>query len=193
MQNSLKTIFDNNGGFLRAKDLVKRSQWYQLKTMLEQGEAVKLSPGVYKLNDIRIPQKADIAEMFPTGVFCLFTAWNYHALSTANPWALHLAIGYKDKVVKPDYPPVFFYYWKEQSHDLGVIQVVEEGHKIKMYDLEKSVCDAVRFRNKVGMDTTIEVLQNYVKRQDKNLNKLSRYAQQLGIENIVNNMVMLLL
>jgi hypothetical protein len=193
MQNSLKTIFDNNGGFLRAKDLVKRSQWYQLKTMLEQGEAVKLSSGVYKLNDIRIPQKADIAEMFPTGIFCLFTAWNYHALSTANPWALHLAVGYKDKVVKPDYPPVFFYYWKEQSHDLGVIQVVEEGYKIKMYDLEKSVCDAVRFRNKVGMDTTIEVLQNYVKRQDKNLNKLSRYAQQLGIENIVNNMIMLLL
>jgi predicted transcriptional regulator of viral defense system len=193
MQDEVKNIFESNGGYLRAKDITRRSQWYQLKKMILRGDVVKLSSGIYKLNDINIPQKADIAAMFPTGVYCLFTAWNYHALSTFNPWALHIAVGHKEKVLKPDYPPVFFYYWKGQSHDLGIIHVEEEGHPIKIFDLEKSVCDAVKFRNKVGMDTTIEVLQNYVKRQDKNLNKLSRYAEQLGIGKLVNAMIMLLL
>ena len=193
MINTVKEIFDKNNGFLRAKDLTKRMQWYQLKKMLEQGEAVKVSSGVYKLNDINISQKAEIAVRFPSAVFCLFSAWNYHGLSTHNPWALYIAVGHKEKVVKPDYPPVFVYYWKDASHDTGIIEIEEEGYKIRMYDLEKSVCDAVKFRNKVGLDTAIEVLQNYVKRQDKNLNKLNRYAEQLGIEKILNNMIMVLL
>jgi predicted transcriptional regulator of viral defense system len=154
---------------------------------------IKLKRGLYRTNDIRIQQKADIARMFPSGVFCLFTAWNYHTLSTVNPWAFHIAIGYKAKIVKPDYPPTFFYYWKESSHELGITSIIEEGHEIKIYDLEKSVCDAVRFRNKVGMDTTIEILQNYVKRQDKDLDKLSKYARILKIENLVTNMIMVLL
>lgn len=193
MDKTLEQILRENSGFLRAKDLTSRSQWNYLHQQLEQGAMVKLKRGLYRENDLRIPQKADMARMFPTGVFCLFTAWNYYALSTVNPWAFHIAVGYKEKIVKPHYPPAFFYYWKEQSHDLGVVHIIEEGHEIKIYDLEKSVCDAVRCRNKVGMDTTVEVLQNYVKRPDRDLDKLAKYARQLHIGNVINNMITILL
>jgi len=193
MKLAVLDLFKLNGGFLKTKDLERRAQWYQLKKLLQNNEVTKLSSGVYKLNDIQISQNAEIAILYPSAVFCMFTAWNYHKLSTANPWAFHLAVNYKEKVKKIDYPPVIFYYWRNQPCNLGVIEIEEEGHKIRIYDLEKSVCDAIRFRNKVGIDTTIEVLKNYVKRKDKNLNILSKYSKQLRIEKIMQTMIMPLL
>jgi len=126
-------------------------------------------------------------------VFCLFTAWQHYHLSTQNPPDFHIALRNKEKIRLPDYPPIKLYYWSEKYYNLGIAEIEKDRQTIKIYDLEKSVCDAVRFRNKVGMDTTIEILQNYVKRKDKNLNKLNEYAQQLGVGNIVQNMIMTLL
>jgi len=193
MEATLQDIFKLNGGFLQTKDFERRTQWYQLKKMLENNEVIKLSSGIYKVNDIRIPQKAEIAILFPSTVFCMFTAWNYHKLSTANPWAFHVAVEYKEKVKKPDYPPVIFYYWRNQPLNLGITEIEEEGYKIRIYDLEKSVCDAIRFRNKVGIDTVSEILKNYLKRQDKDLDKLIRYAKILRIEKFVRETITLML
>ena len=182
-----------NRGFLQAKDLECRSQWYQLKKILQNDEAIKLSSGVYKLNDIRIPEKAEIAILYPAAIFCMFTAWNYHKLSTANPWAFHVAVEYKSKVKKTDYPPVIFYYWRNYSFNLGITEVEEEGYKIRIFDLEKSVCDAIRFRNKVGIDTVSEILKNYLKRPDKDLDKLIKYAKILRIEKFVRETITMML
>jgi len=189
----LQELFKTNGGFLLTKDLHRRAQWYQLKRMLLDGKAIKLSAGVYKLNDLRIPQKAEIAKMYPMAVFCMFTAWNYHKLSTANPWAFHVAIAHKDKVAKPDYPPVLFYYWRNYSFNLGLIEAEEEGYKFRIYDLEKSVCDAIRFRNKIGIDTASEIIKNYLKRPDKDFEKLIRYAKALRIEKFIRETITIML
>ena len=193
MEATLQDIFKLNGGFLQAKDLERRMQWYRLKKMLDNGEVIKLSSGIYKLNDIQIPQIAEIAILYPSVVFCLFTAWNYHRLSTANPWAFHVAVEYKNKVTKPDYPPVIFYYWRNQPFNLGITEVEEEGYKIRIYDLEKSVCDAIRFRNKVGIDTVSEILKNYLKRPDRDLDRLIKYAKTLRIEKFVRETITIML
>ena len=193
MEITLQDRFKLNGGFLRTKDLERRAQWYQLERMVGKGEAIKLSAGIYKLNDIRIPQKADISMLYPSAVFCMFTAWNFHGLSTANPWAFHLAVEHKNKFSKPDYPPISFYYWRNQSLNMGITEVEEEGYKIRMYDLEKSVCDAIRFRKKVGVDTVSEILTKYLKRPDKDLDKLLRYARTLRIEKFVRETITIML
>jgi len=193
MKGTVQDIFSLNAGFLQTKDLERRAQWYQLKKMMDKGEAVKLSSGIYKLNDIRIPQKAEIAILYPSAVLCMFSAWHYHKLSSANPWAFHVAVEYKDKVSKLYYPPVILYYWRNQPLYLGITEVEEDGYKIRMYDLEKSVCDAIRFRNKAGFDTVSDILKNYLKRPDKDLDKLTRYAQALRIEKFVKETVTLML
>jgi len=193
MKPAVQDIFKLNGGFLQTKNLESRSQWYQLKKILQNGEAIKLSSGIYKLNDIRIPEKAEIAFLYPAAVFCMFTAWNYHRLSTINPWAFHVTVEHKSKVKKSDYPPIIFYYWRNHSSHLGIMEVEEEGYKIRIYDLEKSVCDAIRFRNKVGIDTVSEILKNYLKRPDKDLNKLIKYAKILRIEKFVRETITIML
>jgi hypothetical protein len=79
----------------------------------------------------------------------------------------------------------------ENYYQLGITEIIIENQPVKIYDLEKSVCDAVRFRNKIGMDIAIEVVKNYVKRKnERNFDKLTKYARQLRIENIIQSIIM---
>ena len=67
------------------------------------------------------------------------------------------------------------------------------GEEIKIYDIEKSVCDAIRYRNKVGTDVTNEVLRNYLKRRDRNLDKLMKYAGNMRIATVLNQYLNMML
>jgi len=184
----IKEILEKNNGFLRAKDLTSRNQWYQLKAMMDNNIIVKMKSGLYCLPQYSVAdQNREIAQIVPSGVLCMFSAWQHYHLTLNNPFEYHIAIKREDKLVLPKYPPIKIYRWSEKFYNLGII---ETGH-IKIYDLEKSVCDAVRFRNKVGMDTAIEVVRNYVRnREDRNFDKLTKYAQLLRIDKIMQNIVM---
>ncbi len=63
--------------------------------------------------------------------------------------------------------------------------MVIDGFKINLYDTERCVCDAVKFRNKVGMDVCTEIINNYLVRPDRNLSKLMDYAHQLRVATII--------
>lgn len=50
-----------------------------------------------------------------------------------------------------------------------------------MTDLERSVCDAVKYRNKIGIDVMTEIIDNYLRRTDRNLSRLTEYAKKLRV------------
>ena len=64
---------------------------------------------------------------------------------------------------------------------------------IKLYDIEKTVCDIMRLRNKIGIDIANEVLKNYLKRPNRNIAKLNEYARQLHISTVLSNFLTILL
>ncbi len=60
-----------------------------------------------------------------------------------------------------------------------------DGFNIRVYDVERSVCDAVKFRNKVGMDVCSEIINNYLERPNRNLSRLMDYARILRVGTIL--------
>lgn len=60
-----------------------------------------------------------------------------------------------------------------------------DGFNIRVYDVERSVCDAVKFRNKVGMDVCSEIINNYLERPNRNLSRLMDYARKLRVGTIL--------
>ena len=56
-------------------------------------------------------------------------------------------------------------------------QVTEGKNCFRIYDIEKTVVDIVFYREKVGIEETKEVLTNYIRRKDRNLNRLILYAE----------------
>jgi len=126
-------------------------------------------------------------------LICLYSAWNYHNLTTYVPHEYHIAIEKKSKIRLPDYPPIKLYYWDKSVLRIGNTNMRINDIFLDVYDLEKSVCDAVRFRNKIGKDILNEVLTEYLKRGDKNIDKLIKYSKLLKIERILKNYLDVLL
>lgn len=93
----------------------------------------------------------------------------------------------------PDYPPIKLYYWDKRFYETGIIETTYNGEQLKIYDIEKSVCDAIRYRNKVGIDITSEVLRDYLKRKDRNLDKLMKYAENMRIATVLNQYLTMML
>ncbi len=128
----------------------------------------------------------DVDKIVPNGVLCLWSAWAIHGLTTQIPNAFFVAVESKRKVTLPSFPEFKLVYQSHPQLNMGVAEMEVEGYKVKVYDVERSVCDAIKYRNKIGIDVMAEILQNYLRREGRDLNKLLGYAKPLRVANILN-------
>ncbi len=178
----LLRLFRQNQGYLRTGQLREANiHPYHLQKLIRQGKVEKIRFGLYRLVEKRYDEWQTVQKAIPNGVFCMFSAWDFYNLTTYKPFEFHIAIDKKRKISLPKFPPIKLYYWENKILTLGQTTVKVNGCKIKIFDIERSVCDAVRFKNKIGKDIMFEVLKNYLQRRDRNLDKLLFYAKKLRI------------
>ena len=86
------------------------------------------------------------------------------------------------------------YYIKKELINLGKIEKPSGmGHTIITYDMERTLCDIIRSRNKIDSQIVIEALKNYARSKYKNLHRLYKYAENFGVEKILYNYLEVLL
>ena len=73
------------------------------------------------------------------------------------------------------------HYYTDKVLNVGVSQMTIDGFSVNVYDVERCVCDAVKFRNKVGMDVCSEIINNYLERPERNISRLMDYARTLRV------------
>jgi len=182
--DDLIQIFKKNKGYLKSSEITGRKMRYRLNELIEQGGASRLKRGVYILNEeISKRQMIDIGRIVPGGVLCLYSAWYFYDLTVSIPDMFHVAINKSRKISLPDFPLLKLVYLQKEYFELGVVIKNIEGINVQVYDLEKCVCDAVKYRNKVGMETTSEILRNYLALDIRNLDKLIKYAKIMRVYN----------
>lgn len=177
----ITNIVSDKGGFVSKSSLSGRAQYERVRRAVERGELMKVKHGVYAEPTQLLNTMIDIEMIVPDGVLCLYSAWSHYQLTTTIPPAYCIAIDAKRKVSTPSSIPVQLYYWKKENLDFGVIEQNIAGYAIKITDIERSVCDAVKYRNKIGIDICTEVIRNYLKRSDRNLTRLMDYAGKLRV------------
>jgi predicted transcriptional regulator of viral defense system len=86
------------------------------------------------------------------------------------------------------------YYIKQNLIDLGKTeQSSGMGHTIVTYDIERTLCDVIRSRNKIDGQIVIEALKQYSQSSNKDLHRLYKYAGKLGIDKILHRYLEVLL
>lgn len=156
--------------------------YYKINQLVEEGVLLKLNKKYYENTNYQ-GEESDfyyVSAYAPKGVVCLMSAAAYYNLTTYRPDAIDVAIQRKAKVsTMPDWPKLSVYYYANDRFEIGTQTIQEGKNQFKIYDIEKTVVDIVFFRERVGIEETKEVLVNYLKRKDRNLNRLLRYAQLL--------------
>ena len=189
--NSITHKATSQGGIITTAELSKQSEYLKVVRAKERGELIRVRHGVYAVPDALLNTMIDIERIVPSGIVCLYNAWAYHQLSTVVPPYFCVAIEAKRKVAIPPTLPIELYYWKKENMEFGITDAEISGFKVRITDLERSVCDAVKYRNKIGLDTTAEIIRNYLKKDKRNLSRLSEYAKRLRVANTLKNYLMI--
>lgn len=175
----VKDLFLRNGFILKNSKL-KQNKFHirEIAELIERGYIHKISRGTYvwKENEKSLSDNALACGLIPQGIIYLYSAAVYYELTTINPTAVSMAVPLGSREIKlPSYLPIEIYPI-QQNYELGIEQINSNNEIIRIYDIERTVCDFFKQRNKIGKDITIEVLKNYMALKEINIQKLMEYA-----------------
>ena len=158
---------------------------YKVVKLVNEGKLIKLNKTHYENTEYQgVESDFYYADAYaPMGVICLLSAAVHYNLTTFIPDAVDVAIPRKSKVsTMPDWPKINVHYFTDSRYELGITTVNEGRNKFRIYDIEKTVVDIIFYREKVGIEETKEILVNYLRRKDRNLNRLLDYSEKMKCE-----------
>ncbi len=83
---------------------------------------------------------------------------------------------------------------KEELYNVGIIEMKTlYGNKVKVYDLERTICDIIRNKKKIEIALFTDAMKRYAERKDRNSIKLHKYAKLFNIEDEVRKYLEVLL
>ncbi len=187
--NQAIKLFEKNNGILRTSEAIKFGIHPRiLYKMRDQGLLEELARGLYRLttiSDFSEPDLVLVSKKIPSGVICLISALSYYGITTQIPHFVYVAIPVKSRKPKLDYPPIRYFWYSDKVYRAGIKTIDIDGCSVKIFDIEKTLADCVKFRNKIGMDVVIEALKKYWQEKKTNIDKLYKYAKINRVEKIL--------
>lgn len=161
---------------------------YKVCKLVDEGKLVKLNKSHYE-NTGYSGEESDfyyVDAYAPEGVVCLLSAAVYYNLTTYIPDAVDVAIPRKGRISTiPAWPSMNVHYYTDDRYSLGITAVTEGRNGFRIYDIEKTVVDIIFYKEKIGIEETKEILVNYLRRKDRNLNRLLEYSRLMKCEKTV--------
>ena len=191
--DKIEDIVTQQGGMISLHGRSHENTYRRIVRAEKNGKLVRVRKGVYALPYAFMDAMIDVESLVPGGVVCLYNAWAFYGLTMQNPPTFCIAVDAKRKIVFAQKQMITLYYWNEQSLTLGVEEVEYSSHKVRMTNAERSVCDAVRYRNKIGEDLCLEIIRTYLKRPDRKIGLMMEYAKALRVAKILGNYLNILM
>ena len=182
----VEELMKKNNGYITSKelDMFDIHRMY-LSIMQEKGIIEKVSSGIY-IDSNKIEDNYYVFSLsMPNVIFSHMTALYFHGLSIKAPNDVY------DITVKRSYNSNHLrkhnvFYVDNDIYELGLTEVeTPMGNKVKVYDIERCICDIIRSKNRMDSEHIKHSVREYVKRKDKDLVKLSLYAEKLGVKGVV--------
>jgi len=180
------TIFKKAGGILKMSEAIAfgihRRELYELR---DKGILEVIERGLYRLTTLpeaSLPDFIPVAKKIPNGVICLISALAFHEITTQIPHFVYVALPRNARRPAITYPPMRYFWYSEKLLKTGVEKHKIDGCIIKIFNIEKTLIDCVKFRNKIGMDIVLEALKIYWHSKKADLDKLFKYAKLFRVE-----------
>ncbi len=187
--------FIDTSGMLLTKNAIqggiKKDEFYRF---IAANHFEKAAHGIYLSPEAWEDESFVLHQRCPQAVFSHDEALFYHGLTDREPMQQTLTIysDYNTQKLKESGIKVFTV--KKELLNVGKIIVENSyGHKIPVYDLERTICDLMRSRRYFEIQDFQTAIKTYVKRQDKDLNKLMTYAPLFRVEKRIRQYMEVLL
>ena len=186
----IESIMKMNNGYITSKELDNYGiHRMYLNTMWKKGMIEKVANGIY-IDSNKIEDSYYVFSLsMPNTIFSHMTALYFHGLSIKAPndkYDITVRKTYNSKHLKNH--EVF--YVSDDIYDLGLTEAENPmWNKVRVYDIERCICHIIRSKNRMDLEHVKYSIREYIKRKDKDLIKLSKYADKMGIRKEVMDFV----
>jgi len=161
---------------------------------IKEKKLEQVAHGVYASADAWIDALYLIHLRCEQAVFSHETALFFHNLTDREPapYSITVKTGYNPTRLKAD--GVQVYTVKPELHAVGrTTAQTPFGRLVPVYDMERTICDLIRSRKGIEIQTFSTAIKQYVRRKDKNLQTLMQYASLFRVEKILRQYLEVLL
>ncbi len=81
-----------------------------------------------------------------------------------------------------EYPFINPYRVEQSLLILGETKGVIDGETVRIYDIDRTICDVLRNMNKMDTEIFNKAIQRYVNDERKNISNLMKYARKLRVQ-----------
>ncbi|WP_033543908.1 type IV toxin-antitoxin system AbiEi family antitoxin domain-containing protein [Planococcus sp. CAU13] len=191
----LLKLINKQGGLILTRDAEAAGiPRYYLTILAREGVIERVTHGIYMTPDAFEDDLYMLQARSPQLIFSHETALYLHDLSDRDPitYSVTVPVGYHSQLLTDNGLQV--YTVKKEWHEFGVTEAATiHGRPIRLYDVERTLCDLFRQRNKVDADLLNDSMKRYLARKEKNIPQLLRYAEQFRVSSPIRKYVEILL
>lgn len=193
IMNYKRIILDyakNNNGIVTRKEIKdKNIPTIYLSRLVEEGSLNRVQRGIYLSEEGVNDEYYFLQHRFTQIIFSHATALYFHGLTDLIPNKIVVSVPYSYKINKIP-ANLEVRYVKENIVNLGVTQVeTNVGNMVNAYDKERTIIDIIINHDYVDRETYTTAIRNFMKSNDKDINKLFMYALKMDAIDEVRNVI----
>lgn len=178
----IKEKMKKTGGVITSKEVRDSNiPTIYLTRMTETGEIIRADRGIYILLDGDFDEYYFFYKRYEVAIFSYVSALYLHQFTDIIPKEIEITVykGYNAHRISGN---VRVHYVTKTIYNLGVTECKTIfGNTVKVYDLERTICDLVKNRNELETKLFSKTINKYVRYKNKDLNKLYEYSKKMKI------------
>ena len=184
MQEKIKKLLKRNNGIITTKQIEEIGiSRVHIKQFIESGTIERVKKGIYISKDMLEDEFYIFQLKNKNAIFSYNTAMYLFRVSERTPDKMDVTV-YSGYNVQRFPKNMKVHYVKKDLLNLGVVIVNSpSGFKVKVYNMERTICDILKDRNTgVDKEQTNKFIRNMIVHNQVDLNKIWEYAKKMKCE-----------
>lgn len=181
---AIQEMLKNNNGIVTTTQITEAGIPRRcLSSMVDSGVIYRVDRGIYALPETWEDELFFMQYRFSKGIFSHETALYLHGMTDRTPirYTMTFPFGYNTGSVKKN--NIIAKLSPKDTYELGIITMSSPaGNSIKVYDIERTLCDIVKGRHRSDIQVINQAMKTYASSKDKDIAKLMSYADQFRVK-----------
>ena len=194
-EEAIKDLLEQFNGLVTSSQVTKAGIPRRcLSRMVLEKKLVRAARGVYATPETWEDELYILQYRYSKGIFSHETALDIHGLTDrmSTKYVMTFPFGYNTSVLKDTV--VTAKTCVKKLYALGIVEEATDcGNVVRVYDVERTLCDIVRGGKSLDIQLVNEAMKAYVYSGKKNIQKLMHYAESLHVKSKIQRYMEMLL
>ena len=183
LREDISEILARQGGMILTRQVTECGlSLTMLSRYAKAGLLLREKSGVYTTPDGFVDPMLLMSLRLKQGVLSHGTALYLNGLTDRTPLELDVTIPKTVGVTTSLRKEARWFYVPDDVVQMGmVVKRTPFGNEVRTYDVERTICDIIRNRRRIGDELALDGVRQYAALKMKNLVRLGDYSSRLGI------------